>query len=239
MDMRTVYVVDDRWCAGIQTLRQPVELPDRFGPRPSLSLFLYNQNGLQAIARPYLDGPPLVGEPADETPRTYPEMPKYREFSRFDDATNAPSSNFIYAFEHLRFLVRDDWREVLHHDAQGNVVSGSTAELADACRRGAEVKVALAGLCDDLAVDGAPLPHEAIVSAGPTYYYTQERVMVAGTHPFCRVRPAVPLAYGARGWDYAWGVVRTDGQAALLIYDPYTLQPRRASLRLAMRWFLR
>src|SRR5262245_5574744 len=39
MDMRATYLVDARWCAGIITLRQPVELPIGFGPRPSLSLF--------------------------------------------------------------------------------------------------------------------------------------------------------------------------------------------------------
>jgi hypothetical protein len=40
MDMRATYLVDDQWAAGILTLRQPVALPDRFGPRPSLSLFM-------------------------------------------------------------------------------------------------------------------------------------------------------------------------------------------------------
>lgn len=43
MDMRVTYLVDGRWSAGITTLRQPVELPAGFGPRPSLSLFLYNE----------------------------------------------------------------------------------------------------------------------------------------------------------------------------------------------------
>ena len=51
------------WVAGVMTQRQPIECPTGFGPRPSLSLFLYNQDGHQAIARPFLDGhvPPPGG----------------------------------------------------------------------------------------------------------------------------------------------------------------------------------
>ena len=47
-EFRTTYLVEDRWTAGIMTLRQPVSLPDAFGPRPSMSFFLYNQDGTQA-----------------------------------------------------------------------------------------------------------------------------------------------------------------------------------------------
>ena len=50
------YLLEDSWAAGIMSLRQPVSLPDGFGPRASMSFFLYNQNGQQAIARPHLDG---------------------------------------------------------------------------------------------------------------------------------------------------------------------------------------
>ena len=55
-EFRATYLVEDRWCAGIMTLRQPISLPDAFGPRASMSFFMYNQDGQQAIARPYLDG---------------------------------------------------------------------------------------------------------------------------------------------------------------------------------------
>lgn len=41
--------------AGSMISRQPVERPEGFGPRPSRSCFLYNQDGSQAIACPYLD----------------------------------------------------------------------------------------------------------------------------------------------------------------------------------------
>ena len=68
-DFRVTYLLEDRWTAGIMNLRQPVGLvEDGFGPRASMSFFMYNQNGLQAIARPYLDGKPDEGLPADLTP---------------------------------------------------------------------------------------------------------------------------------------------------------------------------
>src|SRR5689334_11392153 len=52
-DFQILYRVDDSWVAGIMQMRQPVQLPDGFGPRPSMSFFLYNQNGEQGIARPF------------------------------------------------------------------------------------------------------------------------------------------------------------------------------------------
>ena len=54
------YLLEDRWSAGIITQRQPIEPPEGFGPRASLSFFMYNQNGEQAFARPHLDGPPRL-----------------------------------------------------------------------------------------------------------------------------------------------------------------------------------
>ena len=40
----------------MQNMPMPVALPGGFGPRESMSRFLYNQDGHQAIARPLLDG---------------------------------------------------------------------------------------------------------------------------------------------------------------------------------------
>src|SRR5437868_1745851 len=45
------YLVGGAWSAGVMSLRQPISLPDSFGPRPSMSFFLYNQDASQAIAR--------------------------------------------------------------------------------------------------------------------------------------------------------------------------------------------
>ena len=107
-DFRTTYLVDGRWAAGIMTLRMPIDPPAGFGPRPSMSLFLYNQDGSQAIARPFLDG-----------------------------------------------------------------------------------------------------------------------------------RPAVPLRYGSRGWDFGWLLVRTDGFVARWLCDPYTLRFAQSEAHCALRWFVR
>lgn len=240
MDMRATYLIDGRWAAGIITLRQPVALPDQFGPRPSLSLFLYNEDGSQAIARPHLDGPPAVAPHGPSPTVDHSGMPRYAEHDRWDDATNAPSSNFTYAFDTLRCFVREDWRLVLHHASNGDVIAGSYAELADAFARGVEWKIGITGLCDDLAARDEPaLPHEVFIQAGSCYLYTRREQLIASSHPVVRVRPAIPLRYQSDAWDYAWLIARTDGHVARLAYDPYTLAPARHTARCEIKWFYR
>ena len=240
MDMRATYLIDRLWAAGALTLRQPVELPLGFGPRPSLSLFMYNENGEQAIARPFLDGPPRLGERGPAPAVGVANMPKYHELDRWDDATNAPCGNFIYDFDTLKYYVRDDWTEVLSHNAQGAVLAGSLAALREAFAGGAELKLAIADLCLDLVAEGAArLPHEVWIQCGSCYYYTRSQWLIAATHPLARIAPAVPLRYVSDGWDYSWLVARTDGQVAQLRYDPHTLRPTRATTRHALRWLAR
>jgi hypothetical protein len=239
MDMRTTYLIDKRWCGGILTLRQPVELPVGFGPRPSLSLFMYNEDGTQAVARPYLDGPPQPGQRGPSASVGYPDMPKYHELDRFDDSTNGPSSNFNYDFATLKYYVRDDWHEVLAHTADGTVQSGSLAALHEAFVKGAEIKLGIADLCHDLSQDSAALPHEVFIQCGSCYYYTRSELLIAATHPLVRVAPAIPLRYASGNWDYTWLVARTDGHVAQLRYDPYTLLPNRTTTQHALRWFVR
>ena len=240
MDMRATYLVDGRWCAGITTLRQPVELPEGFGPRPSLSLFLYNEDGGQAIARPYLDGPPAAGKKGPSLPADHSAMPKYHETDRWDDGTNAPCSNFVYDFETLRYFVRDDWRLVLHHTADGDVIDGSRERVAQEFARGVEWKLGIRGLCDDLLLPGqSPLPHDVFIQAGSCYLYTRDALLIAASHPVVRVRPVVPLRYESLAWDYSWLVARTDGHVARLTYNPYTLEPSRHFGHYEMQWFCR
>ena len=74
------------------TLRQPVDLPDGFGPRPSMSFFLYNQDGQQAIARPYLDGAPAAGTLGPAPIDDHSDMPRYHQQDSWDASTNAPST---------------------------------------------------------------------------------------------------------------------------------------------------
>ena len=239
-DFPCTYLLDNRWTAGCMTLRQPIELPDGFGPRPSMSFFMYNQKGQQAIARPHLDGGPVTAKPGPSQINDHANMPKYREQDNWDAGTNAPSSNFIYDFEVFRFIVRNGWRDALSHTAEGAAVSGSIGELADAFARGMEVKVGIRGLCADLADDPTEaMDHEVFIQVGSCYYYTERQLFMAASHPFVRVKPAIPLRYTSRGWDFGWLMLRTDGHVAQLLYDPYTLEYRRQAGRYPIRWFVR
>jgi hypothetical protein len=234
------HLLDDHWAAGIMSLRQPIELPSGFGPRPSMSFFLYNQDGQQAIARPFLDGLPAVGPPGPACPHPQPDMPKYHFHEGCDDATSAPSHNFVYDFEVFRFCVADSWREVLAHDAAGNVESGSVDQLADAFASGCAVKIGVRGLCDDLAGEsGDAVTHETFVQTGSAYYYTDQGLFIAGSHPVIRVKPGIPMRYESRGWDFGWLMVRTDGHVVYRRCDPYSLAFRDEQLRKAVRWFVR
>ena len=239
-EFRTAYLIENRWSAGIMTLRQPVSLPDEFGPRPSMSFFLYNQDGTQAIARPHLDGVSSAAATGAAPIDSHPEMPKYHQLDSWDADTNAPSSNFIYDFEHFDFLVRDDWTEVLAHDAGGVVVRGSAAALGDVCGAGGEIKAAIRGLCADLAEPGAATTHhEVFVRIGSSYYYTEQQLFIAGTHPLPRVRASIPLRYATRAWDFGWLLLRTDGRVIRRLCDPYTLRFHDSESRHAVRWFVR
>lgn len=239
-EFRTTYLIEDRWSAGIMTLRQPVSLPDAFGPRPSMSFFLYNQDGTQAIARPHLDGASSAGATGAAPIDSHPDMPKYHALDSWDAETNAPSSTFIYDFEHFDFLVRDNWTEVLAHDASGAVMHGSADALGDVCGAGGEVKAAVRSLCADLAEPGMDaIDHEVFVQIGSSYYYTEQRLFIGGTHPLPRVRASMPLRYATRAWDFGWLILRTDGRVIRRLCDPYTLRFHDSESRHAIRWFVR
>lgn len=227
-EFRATFLVDGHWTAGIMTLRQPISLPGGFGPRPSMSFFLYNEDGTQGIARPHLDGSGPASLPAPEA------MPRYLRLDGHDDGTNAPSSNFIYSFEYFRFFVCDRWTEVLSHDAGGRPLSGSVDALAEAFENGRSIKAGIRGLCADL---GEGPDHEVFIETGSNYYYTGEKLFIAGAHPLVRVRPAVPLRYESGGWDFGWLMPRSDGLVARWLVDPQGLQFVRSEMRCAIRWF--
>jgi len=239
-DFRVTYLVENRWAAGVMSLRQPITPPKGFGPRPSMSFFMYNQNGQQAIARPYLDGIPVTGKRGPSPIDDHADMPKYHEQDSWDADTNAPSSNFIYDFDVYRFWVLDEWEEVLSHTADGAATSGSLDALMDAFSTGRDIKVGINGLCADLAeAPSEAMAHELFVQTGPGYLQTDTRLFCAGTHPVIRVKPAIPMRYESGGWDFGWILARTDGVVSSLIYDPYTLKTRRTKRRHAIRWFAR
>ena len=241
MDFRITYLLDNRWVAGIINLRQPIDLPSGFGPRPSMSFFLYNQNAEQAIGRPYLDGKPAAGKIGRSKIGDYSEMLKYHQFDGWDSATNAPSSNFVYDFETYRFMVCDNWKEVYSNTKDGKVSSGSLDKLVDAFTSGCEIKVAISGLCDDIATEkpGFTNEHEVFVHCGSCYYYTETMLFMAASQPVVRVKPAIPLRYSSNGWDFGWLMPRSDGFVARLFVDPYTLKFHRSEKHYSMRWFIR
>ena len=236
-EFRQTLLLDDRWSAGIMTLRMPVEVPTGFGPRPSMSFFIYNQNAHQAIARPFLDGQPAHGAPGPSPLDDHSAMPRYHQADSWDASTNAPSSNFIYDFDSYAFLVNDRWQEVFAHDNAGRAVSGSLSDLTEAFKQGCPIKLAITDLCADLAPD-APLTHEVFVHAGSCYSYTEQKLFLTGTHPVVRVRPNMPLRYTSKGWDFGWLVARTDGEVERWLCNPYTLKFERSRTRHAIRWFV-
>lgn len=231
-DFPATYLIDDRWVAAMMTLRQPVTLPGTFG-RPSMSFFMYNEDGRQAVARPYLDGngyipAPYTGPGCDES--------KWHELGMFDTETNAPSNNFIYDFYSYRFLVDDCWEEVLSHDENGNVISGSARLLDEASNAGKELKVAIRGICDSMESDRT-MDHELFIGTGP-HYYSETGYMITETRPFVRVKPSIPMVYESHNWDFGWAIVRSDGYVETLIYDPWTLKPVEKKEKHAIRWFI-
>ncbi len=235
-DFRVTYLVENRWVAGIMNLRMPITPPDGFGSRPSMSLFMYNQDGRQAVARPYLDGAPVHAAPGPSSLDDNNRMPRYHQIDAWDSGTNAPSSNFIYDFGVYRYFVRDDWREVFAHEDDGTAMTGSPEALFEAFSLGAETKVAIRGLCRDL---DSGMDHEVFVQTGPGYYSTERKIFCAGTQPVIRVAPAIPMRYKSRGWDFGWLLARSDGTVFSWLCDPYSLKFNKSSERFAVRWFVR
>lgn len=239
-DFRITYLLEECWTAGIISLRQPIALPDGFGPRPSMSFFLYNQDAQQAIARPYLDGLPASGRLGPSELDDHSIMPQYHQHDSWDAETNAPSSNFVYDFGVYRFWVSDDWEEVFAHDADGRVTYGSIEALAHEFSQGREVKVGIRGLCADFEDNPKnALEHEVFVQTGSCYYYTERKQFMAASQPVVRVRPHIPLRYRSKEWDFGWLMPRTDGLVPRWLVDPYTLRFSKSEGRHAIRWFVR
>jgi len=229
-----------QWVAGIMSLRQPIELPTGFGPRPSMSYFLYNQDGTQGIARPLLDGIPQTATPGPSLLESPDNMPKYHMLNSSDEGTLAPSHNFVYDFDVFRYCVSDTWQEVLHHSGAGEVLSGTLDQLVEAFLSGCAIKLGIENLCEDLDTnDSDGLAHEVFVQGGSAYYYTEQRLFIIGTHPVVRVAPRIPMRYTSRGWDFGWLMVRTDGRVVYRRCDPYSLRFSDHMTHHSVRWFVR
>ena len=235
-EFRVTYLVEDKWVAGIMNLRQPVSFHHGFGPRPSMSFFMYNEDGTQAIARPYLDGVTQQ----ERHLYSHTDMPKYHLINLNDEDSNAPSQNFIYDFEMYRFMVKDDWQHVYTNDGSGDKLFGSVKDLSEASKEGCEFKVGIKGLCNDLNSDSDDdMGHVVFIHLNSCYYYTERKLMIGSTHPLIRVKPEIPMLYKSNRWDFGWAVVRTDGIGFMRKVNPYSLQFTDDEHRFEVRWYVR
>jgi hypothetical protein len=168
-------------------------------------------------------------------------MPKMGPQEFFDLGTSGPSRNFVYDMETYRYFVRDDWEEILAHDADGRVTGGSFDALEEAQIAGREIKVGIRNLAADLAGAGSgpAAAHTVFTPVGSGFLHTGPRLYAALTHPLVRVAPADPLRYRSNGWDVAWVFLRTDGHAVVRSVEPYGRTWADRQTRFACRWFAR
>jgi len=239
-------VVEGRHAAGMTTLRQPLHPPFGFnGTDPKMAFFFYTSDADQARANIVLGGAEAAAATATPGSRAVnaaaADMPKMSPEEAFDLGTLGPSRNFVYEMETYRFIVRDDWEELLAHDADGAVTGGSIDALEAAQIAGRELKVAIRGLGAELARSvGLPeLDHEVISHVGSGFFHIGPRLYNALTHPIVRVAPAIPLRYRSGGWDLVWVHLRTDGRATVRRLDPWTQAWSDTPARFAARWFAR
>jgi len=215
-------LVDGRWSASFMTMRQPANVPYGFGPRASLSLFMYNQDGSQAIARPYLDGGEVTGVKGACEPYNYAGHDRMHYLSCFDRGTNAPCDNFFYAFDSFRYLICDRYQLLCSLSGEGDLLAGDPEALWKAVRLGVDIRVGISGLCGELS-GAKPYDHVLYVRAAFLYHYQESGLLTIETHPFVRIAPDIPLRYASGNWDYCWAIVRTDGKCSVMRMDPYTL----------------
>lgn len=235
-DFRVTYLIDKRHVAAIMNLRMPVNPPKGFHERPSWSFFMYNQNGQQAIARPFLDHK-AAEQPCGACPPVSPSnMPKYHTLSSYDDYSNAPCSNFIYDFDNFGFMVQDNWTEVFAHDESGKTISGSFDAFMDAFTAGADMKVGIINLFNK---DKNQLNYEIFTHCGPGYYNTKSRIYCMSTQPTVVVEPAIPMVYKTNNWSSGNILVRTDGEIEYWFCNPYTMEYAKKRTNAAMRYFVR
>ncbi|GAA5221513.1 hypothetical protein GCM10025777_21430 [Membranihabitans marinus] len=235
-DYRVTYLLNNEWTAGIVTLRVPINPPVGFGTSPSMSFFMYNQDGSQGIARPYLEKEDKSNGKVDD----HIEMARYNIIKDWDQDSLAPSRNFVYDFDTYRFFVDDSWEEVFVNDGLGEVLRGSLSVLEEAFSNGMEVKVGVTNLCRDLlGEDDYKMDHEVFIQCGSCYYYSESKIFCAGSHPLVRVKPSIPLKYESGGWDFGWLMLRTDGSVSRWIVDPYTLKFIKSEEKYQLRWFVK
>jgi hypothetical protein len=238
MDWRICYLIEDRWVAAVMCLRYPANGGLGFGKDPSLSFFLYNQDGQFGIARPFFDKSSDVPRNPLFSDLVSGVQSSYRVIDAADQDTISPSHNATYEFGCYKWIVRDDWQELLSHDAEGRVLSGSLAKLTDAFREGCSIKVGVRDLCGDMTGRNA-MGHEVFIELGSMYNHKEQGFFSGESMPLVRVTPSIPVRYASGNWNCGWILPRTDGQVFHLVVDPYTRKCVETSGRKAIRWFAR
>lgn len=244
IDFRQTFLVDRTHVAGVTLYRQPLEPTQGFnGADPRMSYFLYNMTGHQSCANLMLDAVNRAAAPGKcEVEQPPANVPKMSAMDVFDVGTSGPSRNFIYDMEVYRYFVHDSWDQVLAHTADGKVTDGSFDAIEKAQIEGREMKVAIQGLCHDLAgagTESASLPHETFSALGSSFVHTKHRYYEVLTHPIVRVAPNVPMKYASQNWDVSWVFLRTDGYAMVRTLNPFTRRFSDRKARFACRWFVR
>ena len=226
-------IIDGKWSAYFITTRQPVALRKGFGYPNSLSLFLYNQDGLQCVAKLVMDGT------LDKSVRGDSEhggVPKVRTFNILDERTPGISKTFVYDFEFYDFIITDCYREIYANAQDGRRTLGSIGAVAKAYCSGRGIKLAVQGLSRVLWGDTGH-EDEIFIHCGSTYYYTSDKLMITNTLPFVSVPADIPLTYKSKSYRYCWLVARSDGRVEVRSYNVFanTWETREAQLKL--RWF--
>jgi len=237
IDFREVILLAGHHVAAVTTLRQALTPPFGFNGEPRMSYFLYQGDGRQACANVLLGEIPSDVRPGVRADLPTPaDMPKMSPEVVYDIGTAGPSRNFVYDMEVYRYFVRDDWEELLVHDADGRVERGSIDAIEAAQIAGREIKVGIRGLAADL---GTGPEHEVFTLVGSGFFHTRMRLYDTLTHPLVRVAPSIPVEYRSNGWDVAWVHLRTDGESIVRRLDPYTRTFEDRPARFACRWFAR
>lgn len=227
-------LIDSKWSAYFMTLRQPVSLPCGFGLANAMSLFLYNQDGQQAMARLTLEGGcnRTIEEHTEDT-----GFSKMHTLSIADTDTLGGSKNFIYYFDFFDYLVTACYKETYANTREGDKKLGDIECLHESYRRGAGIKIAVKGISE--AIWGKTGHEDEIfIHCGSAYYYTSDKLMITNSLPFISVPADIPLSYKSKSFRYCWLVVRSDGMGELRSYNIFDNQWKTCSIRLSVRWFV-
>ena len=209
--------------------------------RPRMSFFLYTarrptRRCANLLLRRRPSERPRPGERRWSRPPA--DMPKMSPEVVFDLGTTGPSRNFVYDMEIYRYFVRDDWEELLAHDADGQVTGGSFDALEAAQIAGREFKVGIRGLARGPR-RWAP-EHEVFSLVGSGFFHTRAAAVRRADPPARPRRAGDPAALPLLRLGCRVGPPADRRRGATVRrLDPYTRRFADTPARFACRWFAR